>query len=69
MKRINVRYGATDYSIGGRELADVQREISEGVASKGVFWLEVNEGSGREQRASLAITLGTPIALTPIRGD
>ena len=46
MKRINVRYGATDYSIGGRDLADVQREIAEGVASKGIFWLEVNEGSG-----------------------
>jgi hypothetical protein len=66
MKRINVRYGATDYSIGGRDLAEVQQEIADGLAKNQVYWLQVNEGSGREQPASLAISLGTPIALTPI---
>lgn len=69
MKRINVRYGATDYSIGGRDLADVQKEIADGLAKSRVYWLTVNEGSGREQTASLAISLGTPIALTPINMD
>jgi len=66
VKRINVRYGAENYSIGGRELADVQREIAEGLAKNKVYWLRVNEGSVREQAASLAISIGTPIALTPI---
>ena len=69
MKRINVRYGAEDYSIGGRELAEVQEEIASGLRQNGMHWLTVNQGAGREQIASLAISLGTPIALIPIEEE
>lgn len=64
-----MRYGAEDYSIGGRDLADVQAEITAGVADGGIYWLNVNEGLGLEKPASLAISNGTPVALTPISGE
>jgi hypothetical protein len=69
MKRINIRYGAQDYSVGGRDLEDLQQEITIGLSRGGVHWLLVNEGLGNEQPAYLALTTGVPIALAPIRED
>ena len=35
MKRIDIEYGGRLYSIGGRELVDVLKEVEDGVASGG----------------------------------
>lgn len=66
MKRIDIVYGGEQYSVGGRELADLQREIATGLASNAPYWLEVNDGAGQERTAFLLITPAAQIALVPV---
>lgn len=66
MKRIDIRYGGSDYSIANRDIADVRSDIAAGLEAGSVFWLEVNEGAGVPRPASLALTVGTPIALSGV---
>ena len=65
MKRIDVEYGGSHYSIGGRDLDDVQAEIAAAMNADGVAWLQVNSGEGRARPAYLAISRGSAIALSP----
>lgn len=65
MKRIDIYYGGDQYSVGGRELEALQREIATGLAS-GVHWLEVNQGEGRRRQAFLLLTAGVPLSIVPI---
>jgi hypothetical protein len=68
MKRIDIYYGGEHYSVGGRRLDDLLREVEAGLA-KGFFWLEVNDGEGMMRPAQLLITPGVPLAVIPIPGD
>jgi hypothetical protein len=65
MKRIDIYYGGDQYSVGGRQLEELQREIATGLAS-GVHWLEVNQGEGRERQAFLLLTPGVSLSIVPI---
>ena len=71
MKRIDIYYGGEHYSIAGRDLAldVVEVEIATAFDSGATHWLEVNSGEGRMRPSVLAITPGTPIALTPAHED
>ena len=69
MKRIDIRYGGHSYSIGGRELGDIQDEIAAGLNGGGPVWLVANEGEGIRRDAHLLITAGTPISLIPLDGE
>jgi hypothetical protein len=68
MKRIDIMYGENAYSVGGRDLAELQAEIMRGFAGGGE-WLRVNHGEGQRHDAFLLIGPGTPIALIPIPED
>ncbi len=68
MKRTDILYGDGAYSVGGRDLGELQAEITRGVADGG-YWLKVNHGEGGLQEAYLLLTSGTPVALIPIPGD
>lgn len=67
MKRIDLHYGGSLYSVGGRSLEEVQREIERAAASGG--WLRVNDGEGARRDAYLWVCAGVPIALVPIPAD
>ncbi|WP_019178977.1 hypothetical protein [Microbacterium yannicii] len=64
MKRIDILYGNALYSVGGRELAEIQDEIAALTQNGG--WLLVNDGEGARRDAYLWLNLGVPIALIPI---
>jgi hypothetical protein len=64
MKRIDLHYGGTLYSVGGRELDDLQAEISS-MSSEG-GWLLVNDGEGARRDSYLWVTTGVPLALIPV---
>ena len=64
MMRVDIQYGGEHFSIGGRDLDDVKREITDGLASGSTYWLEVNSGEGQPRQALLAISPGVPIALS-----
>jgi hypothetical protein len=66
MKRINLIYGGTTYSIGGRDPDDLQTEIAAALNEGKPFWLTVNQGEGTPQEARLLITTGIDLALVPI---
>lgn len=66
MKRINVNYDGTTYSIGQRELSEVQDEIATALASGKPHWLQVNYGEGTVQTTMLLIHAGIGIALMPV---
>lgn len=68
MKRIDIYYGGDHFSVGGRRLDDMQREIEEGLVA-GVAWLEVNDGEGMRRTALLLLTPGVPLSLVPVPGD
>ena len=64
MKRIDVFYGGSHYSVGRRELAPLQAEIA-ALATEG-GWLLVNDGEGARRDSYLWVTPGVPIALIPL---
>jgi hypothetical protein len=66
MKRINIRYGGTTYSVRDRDLAELQQEISTAVAAGQPYWLTVNEGEGTPRSALLLFTPGVDCALVPL---
>jgi len=68
MKRIDVYYDGHVYSVGQRELEEVQDAIAEGQKGHGM-WLLVNDGEGTRRDAYIWIGAGTSIALVPIEGD
>ena len=68
MKRIDVYYDGHVYSIGEREVEDIQRVVSEGQTGPGT-WLLVNDGEGTRRDAYLWISSGTSIALVPIHDE
>jgi hypothetical protein len=66
MIRVNIKYDGTDYSIGGREVDDIQAEIDAGLSSSEPRWLHVNAGEGQYQPARLLLTRGTSISLLAV---
>jgi hypothetical protein len=65
MMRIDIYYGGDHYSVGGRQLDDLKREIETGLDG-GSHWLEVNDGEGMMRVAHLLLTPGVPLAIVPI---
>jgi hypothetical protein len=66
MKRINLIYGGTTYSVGGRDLDELQAEIGAALTAGNPLWLTVNSGEGIPREARLLITGGVDLALIPI---
>ena len=66
MKRIEVIYGGVKYTIPNRDLADVQKEITDAIAEGSVHWLEANSGEGILEPAHLLIGNGVPIVVVDV---
>jgi hypothetical protein len=66
MQRINIDYAGNHYSVGNRDVDDLQKEIEAIVRSGEPGWLTVNHGEGVPQQARLLITPGVALALLPI---
>ncbi|MET1051432.1 MAG: hypothetical protein ABWX65_02220 [Mycetocola sp.] len=66
MKRLEIIYGGSKYTIPNRELADVQNEITDAIANGGQHWLEVNSGEGILEPAHLLIGSGVPIVVIDV---
>lgn len=60
---IYVHYDSQRYSIAGRSLEDVQRQVDEMLSAGSAQWLEVNYGEGRPSRALILISPGVSISI------
>lgn len=69
MKRIDIVYGGQTYSVGGRDVDELQREIAEGATRPEGHWLEVNDGEGHPRPTFLFLNPGVSIAVVPIPPD
>lgn len=67
MQRVDIVYGGSQYSLGGRTVESVQQEIGAAMAAHTPYWLPVNRGEGRFEGAFLLITTGIPIAVIRTR--
>jgi hypothetical protein len=66
MKRISILAAGIRYSVGDRDLDDLQHEIATALKSGEPYWLEVNEGEGMPRPALLLITTGMNLVLVPV---
>ncbi|WP_066040705.1 hypothetical protein [Herbiconiux solani] len=66
MKRVEIVYDGEEYTIGDRDVDDVQAEIQAGLTGAEPAWLVANRGEGRMQEARLLITEGVGISLVGI---
>ncbi|MCS5732534.1 hypothetical protein [Herbiconiux daphne] len=69
MKRINILYAGTQYSISGRDVDAVKEEIRAAIESAVPTWLEVNVGEGKYKRADILLTPGVGVAVIGIDAD
>jgi len=69
MMRIDIVYGGEHYSVGGRDIDELKREIDSALETGAPYWLTVNIGEGRLRTAFLSITPGVPIALYGVDDD
>jgi hypothetical protein len=65
MKRIDIFYGGEHYSVGGRELAELQTEIDTAI-TRGGDWIRVNDGEGQAREAFLYLSPGVSVAIVPV---
>lgn len=66
MKRIDIIYGGQNYRVGGRDLDDLQNEISAGMTGHTSSWLKVNYGEGVPREAHLLLTPGVTLTIIPV---
>lgn len=64
LRRIDLHYGRHAYSVGGRDVVELQAEINSYFDKGG--WLLVNDGEGSRRDAYLWLTRGSSIAVNPI---
>ena len=65
-KRVDVHYDGVLYTLPGDQLDAVRERVLTAVDGGEAFWLEVNIGEGRYQRADLLVSPGVPISLVAI---
>jgi hypothetical protein len=68
VKRIDVLYDGSHYSIGGEDYDAIKAAIT-AAATGDATWITINHGEGRPQLAELLIGPGIPVALLPISAD
>jgi hypothetical protein len=69
MKRIDIRYGDTLYTIGNTDLDELKARLLAVATGDTSFWLQVNEGEGGFRPTELLITAHTPIAVSGIDAE
>ncbi|AND17741.1 hypothetical protein [Rathayibacter tritici] len=63
MKRIDVIYDGTAYTVTNRSLAEFRAEVDAALAAATPQWVIVNAGEGRANTALILITPYTPLSI------
>ena len=66
MRRVDITYGGTMYSLPRTTVDEVKRTIEEAISAPGPQWLTVNFGEGKPQPVEILISSDVPIALAQI---
>lgn len=69
MKRIEIRYGGTVYTMGHEDAHELRDGILQAAVRGEPFWLSLNHGEGSFQPTEILIQPGVDIAVTAIEGD
>lgn len=63
MKRVEVHYQGRIYSIANTSIESVRETVDQALRGAGSHWLQVQNGEGLGQEASILITPGTSISI------
>lgn len=66
MRRVDITYGGTTYSLPRTTVEEVKRTIEDAFAATGPQWLTVNFGEGKPQPVEILINSEVPIALSQV---
>ena len=66
MRRVDITYGGTMYSLPRTTVDEVRRTIEDAIAATGPQWMTVNFGEGKPQPVDILISPNVPIALAQI---
>jgi len=66
MRRVDITYGGTTYSLPRTTVDEVKRTIEDAFAATGPQWMTVNFGEGKPQPVDILISSNVPITLAQI---
>jgi len=66
MRRVDITYGGTTYSLPRTTVDEVRRTIEDAIAAPGPQWMTVNFGEGKPQPVDILISSNVPITLAQI---
>ncbi|WP_368498067.1 hypothetical protein [Herbiconiux sp. A18JL235] len=69
MKRIDIIYDGTLYSVSGEEYEVLKTRIAAAHDEGRATWLRVDHGEGRARSAEILIAPGIPVSLVAINTD
>lgn len=66
MKRVEILYGGTPYSLRDTTAADVRASIEQALDGSASRWLTVNQGEGQPRETSILITPGVAFSVADV---
>jgi hypothetical protein len=69
MKRVDIGYQGSSYTLPDTTAQDVRRTIEHGLAEGRPFWLRVNFGEGKPQPVDLLLGTGAGITVADLNVD
>ena len=66
MKRVEILYGGTPYSLHDTTAADVRASIERALDGSASRWLTVNQGEGQPRETSILITPGVAFSVADV---
>ncbi|MDY0911837.1 hypothetical protein [Rathayibacter festucae] len=66
MKRVELIYGGTPYSLHDTTAADVRASVEQALDGTASRWLTVNQGEGQPRETSILITPGVAFSVADV---
>jgi len=66
VKRVEILYGGTPYSLHDTTAADVRASIEQALDGSASPWLTVNQGEGQPRETSILITPGVAFSVADV---
>ncbi|MBF4460951.1 MULTISPECIES: hypothetical protein [unclassified Rathayibacter] len=66
MKRVEIIYGGTPYSLTETTAAEVRADVERALGGSSSCWLTVNQGEGEPRATSILITPGVALSVADV---
>ena len=66
MKRVEIIYGGTPYSLSDTSAAEVRADVERALDGESSRWLVVNQGEGEPRKTAILITPGVAFSVADV---